>query len=114
MLRREPAAGGDTVLWWAIAAWSVIGDFLLPAFRHGYNDVLVWPMLLLGLGALRGCALAIWTGCGAAWVLAQWAVWVMPKGYIPVPPVLGLLLALGAAAVALRLRPGGPAARRAE
>lgn len=41
-----------SLLWWAISAWIVLGDFLLPALRHTYNDVLCLPMVLFGISAI--------------------------------------------------------------
>lgn len=104
MARRGVAS--RPVIWWTVAAWALIGDFLLPAFRNTYNDILVWPMLLLGLGALRGRAKGVWIALSLALVLLHCAVWLtivpahaatkfLPKEFIPVPTVAGLALAAG-------------------
>ena len=87
------------------AAWAVIGDYLLPAFRHNYNDILVWPLLLFGFAALSGRGRLAWTIASCAWALGHIAVWWAPKAFIPVPSILGLVLALAAAATPfLKLR----------
>ncbi len=80
--------------WWSVAAWAVVGDFLLPAFRNPYNDVLIWPVLLLGLQVLRGGARKTWIAMALLLLLAQTVVWRLPPGFIPVPSAVALLLAL--------------------
>lgn len=91
----------DAMLWWAISAWIVIGDFLLPAYRNIYNDILFWPLFLFGVSALKGRALRLWIGLCGLWLLAALAVWVFPRGFIPVPSVLGWMIAAGVAVFAL-------------
>ncbi len=81
------------LLWWAITAWLLLGDYLLPAYRNIYNDALAWPMLLMGLTALRDRPRLIWIGLGTTLLLLQIAVWQMPKGFIGIPSYGALILA---------------------
>ncbi len=97
-LRLARNSAGSAVVWWAVSAWAVAGDFLLPAFRNPYNDILVWPVLLLGLEALQGGGRRLWIGLAGALLAAQAVVWIMPPWFIPVPSVMGLLLSLGVVA----------------
>lgn len=99
MMRRPHT--GDAMLWWAISAWILIGDFLLPAYRNPYNDILIWPLFLFGLGALKGAARKLWIALCGLWLLAALAVWVLPKEFIPIPSILGWLIAAGVAAFSL-------------
>ena len=99
MMRRPRTS--DAMLWWAISAWIVIGDFLLPAYRNTYNDILFWPFLLFGISALKGRTLKLWIVLGGLWLISALAVWILPKGFIPVPSVLGFLIAVGVAVFAL-------------
>ncbi len=97
MMRRAETT--DRLLWWAVAAWVALGDFLVPAFRYNYNDVLFLPLLLFGLAALEGRARIAWLAVCGVWLLLQLEVWMMPKGFIPVPGLAGALIALGVVAV---------------
>ncbi len=99
MMRRRQTS--DARLWWALSAWIVMGDFLLPAYRNTYNDILFWPLFLFGLGALRGRARERWIGLCGFWLFAALAVWVLPREFIPAPSILGFLIAAGAAGFAL-------------
>ncbi len=86
-----------TALWWSISSWTIIGDFLLPALRNTYNDVLVLPMLLLGLASLRGLLRSLWISFSALFFAAHLATAWLPKAFIPIPSLTGLILALAVA-----------------
>ncbi len=81
---------GSAAIWWAVAAWIVLGDFLLPAYRHTYNDVLAIPMVCCGLIALQGHR-----GLTKVWLIATAAVFGMmllgwqltARWYLPTPSV---------------------------
>ena len=93
--------GGGAGFWWAVSAWLVIGDFLLPAYRYDYNNVLLLPLFLTGLSALEGRARTVWMALSSALLAAHFAgwtaVWLGWKAYIPVPGMLALGLACGVA-----------------
>ncbi len=98
-MRSRPA-----LIWWMVAAWAVIGDFFLPAFRHTYNDVLALPLLLFGLAALDGHpARRWWIGGSLAVLLAMSATWWAPSSstFLIGAPSGGLLvLALASVGIA--------------
>ncbi|MEM7387938.1 MAG: glycosyltransferase 87 family protein [Verrucomicrobiota bacterium] len=95
LLHRCP--GQPTLLAWAVAAWANIGDFLLPAFRNIYNDVLFLPLLLLGLAVLKeGKPRTWWLMSCLVFVLSHLTLRFVPKGFIPIPSVIGLIMAIGA------------------
>ena len=88
------------MFWWVIAAWVVIGDFLLPAFRHTYNDVLALPMVLFGLGALEGKQeRKRWIVASAVVFGLMFLTWKIPgslRGLIAIPSLGLWMMALGA------------------
>ena len=96
MMRRGET--GTPRFWWAVSAWIVIGDYLLPAYRYPYNHILLWPLVLLGLAALSGSARAVWISLSTALLVLHGAAWFLPISTISWPGVGMLLLALGVAA----------------
>ena len=96
------------VLFWAAIAWIAAGDFLIPAFRHNYNDVMVLPMMLFGVAALEGRENArYWSRACFAAVAALWLMWVIPSAMrwlLPMPSFSLFLLSLIAAGWALRTK----------
>ena len=97
MMRRGET--GTPRFWWALGGWIVIGDYLLPAYRYPYNHVLLLPLILLGLTALRGRTRAVWIMLSTILLVLHAAVWGLPKSCIPWPGIGMLMLALGVAAV---------------
>ncbi|MES2705716.1 MAG: glycosyltransferase family 87 protein [Verrucomicrobiota bacterium] len=95
MRRRET---GTPRFWWAVSAWIYIGDYLLPAYRYNYNHILLWPMLLLGLSALKGRARAVWMILSSALLLLHTATWWLPNACMSWPGAASLALAAGVAA----------------
>lgn len=92
------------LIWWAVAAWIMVGDFLLPAFRHTYNDVLALPMVLFGLSALSGRkGERAWIYLSASALILMILSWwdKLPKSFLPVPSVAWFLLAVGGVVWAL-------------
>lgn len=102
---------GTARFWWALSAWLVIGDYLLPAYRYPYNNILIWPLLLLGLAALPGRGRTVWITASSSLLLLHAATWFLPKNFIPWPGAAALLLALAAAVWSLLPAPPltGPA-----
>lgn len=96
--RRETAAPR---FWWAVSAWLLIGDYLLPAYRYNYNHILLWPMLLLGLNALTGRASTVWRSVSAGLLALHAATWFLPNACIPWPGIASLALAVGVALFSL-------------
>lgn len=88
---------GTPRFWWALSAWIVIGDYLLPAYRYPYNHILLWPLLLLGLTATTGRARTVWLALSTALLTLHAATWFLPKISIPWPGIGSLLLAGGVA-----------------
>lgn len=88
---------GTPRFWWALSAWIVIGDYLLPAYRYPYNHILLWPLLLLGLSATTGRARTVWLTLSTALLTLHAATWFLPKICIPWPGIGTLALALGVA-----------------
>lgn len=112
MRRRET---GTPRFWWALSAWILIGDYLLPAYRYNYNQILLWPMLLLGLNALTGRAGRVWRALSAGLLLLHVATWFLPNSCIAWPGAASLGVAVGVAAFALspvRTGKGIPAVAR--
>ncbi len=102
----KAAAKEPDLLWWAASAWMVIGDFFLPAYRNIYNDVLMWPMLLLGLTALKHTRpREIWIVLCGGLLFMQWAVSWMPTWFIPWPSIVGFFFAVGVVIYSLRFHP---------
>ncbi|MDF1812859.1 MAG: glycosyltransferase 87 family protein [Verrucomicrobiales bacterium] len=97
-----------TLLWWAGAAWILVGDFLLPAFRHTYNDILVIPLILFGISALQGRReLKYWLGTSAAVLILMIAAWKIHGWYLVFPSLVLWFSAAVAAVWALLLAKGG-------
>ena len=89
---------GTPRFWWALSAWVLVGDYLLPAYRYPYNHILLWPLLLLGLNALpSGGPRTIWLGLGISLLSLHAATWFLPKACISWPGIATLLMAVGVA-----------------
>ena len=100
---------GTPRFWWALSAWIVIGDYLLPAYRYPYNHILIWPLILLGLTALQGRARTVWIGLSTTLLVLHAALWFLPKVCLPWPGIGMLFLAVGAVGVTF-LPDGKPSA----
>jgi hypothetical protein len=83
-------------LWWAVCAWTIIGDFFLPALRNTYNDVAFLPFFLLGLTCLEGTARKVCQGSACVFFASHLATGFLPKAWIPVPSAIGFFIALAA------------------
>lgn len=98
---------GTPRFWWALSAWILIGDFLLPAYRYPYNNILLVPLLLLGLSALpSGRARTVWLTLATTLLTLHSATWFLPKAFISWPGIATLVLALGVAASSFTPRRG--------
>jgi Glycosyltransferase family 87 len=100
MMRRGEA--GTPRFWWILSAWILLGDYLLPAYRYSYNNILLWPVLLLGLAATTGRARTLWLGVSTALLTLHAATWFLPKSCIPWPGAATLVLAAVLAALSFR------------
>lgn len=88
---------GNDVTWWAITSWLMVGDFLLPAFRHPYNDVLALPMVLCGIVALnRTTDRRVWTTLSGFAIILMIAAWPLKSQgwFLPLPSLAWLCLGL--------------------
>ncbi|HUF62898.1 MAG TPA: glycosyltransferase 87 family protein [Verrucomicrobiales bacterium] len=94
-----------TALWWSVSSWAVLGDFILPAFRNTYNDVLIFPMLLLGLASLRAPLRGLWISVSSVFLAAHLSIGWLPKACFPAPSLIGMILALAAAGATTFLPP---------
>ncbi|MDB6070348.1 MAG: hypothetical protein JWL81_1519 [Verrucomicrobiales bacterium] len=98
LFMRRKQVGGPR-FWWAVSAWILVGDFILPAYRYSYNNVLLWPVLLLGLNALpeagAGRGRKLWLTVSAGLLGMQVATWFLPNSFISWPGVGALVLGLG-------------------
>jgi hypothetical protein len=103
---------GNDITWWAVTSWLMVGDFLLPAFRHPYNDVLAIPMMLCGIVALsRPVDRKIWTALSGLAILLMITTWPLKSQgwFLPLPSLTCLCLGLIGIAwsTSMACRPGG-------
>lgn len=95
------------LIWWSVIAWIVIADFLLPAFRHTYNDVIALPLFLFGLSAITKHTPKdkfTWVITCAAILVSMILTWQLnSKWVLPLPSTTLLLLGMASIAWSISL-----------
>lgn len=103
ILRKVPSIR----IWWGAAAWILIGDFLLPAYRNPYNDILALPLFLFGISALENHFLQktwIWISIlSLSLMILSWKVPPSWKWYFPLPSLTLGILAIASTVIIFEL-----------